>query len=509
MRLTTLLEGIDVRDVHADLSMHITSISSDSRTVLRGGMFICIRGEHHDGHDMIDDAVARGAAIVVVTDEKRVPDGVPYVAVPDTRAAEAAIWDAWYEHPSRGMRVIAVTGTNGKTSVTFMLKSIFETSGERVGIITTVRAEACGREIPLWGGSSVSDAVGAMTTPDPEYLYGAVYAMRQAGVSVLIFEASSHALSQHKVDYAVPDVAVFTNLSEEHLDYHGTMDSYFAAKARLADMAGTLVINADDAYISALSSYAEKGHRVITCSADPDSGAFLTADVTALRREESLDGTSYIYFSDNAVFRMSSPIPGSFTVYNTMMAGTAAMAAGATPEAVREGIAVLRGVSGRLERVSLDGENVPFSVFVDYAHTPEALRCLLSTVRAIVPENSRIVLLFGCGGNRDRSKRSIMGKIASDMADFTVITSDNCRSEEPEAIIREIMSGFDRAAPHMIIANRAAAIEFAVSEARPGDVLILAGKGHEKYEITSDGRHPFDETELVRAAVKSRRKHEN
>ena len=504
MRLSTLTDSIGICKLHADPSLHIMSISSDSRTVLRGGMFICIRGEHHDGHDMISEAVSRGAAVVVVSDAGRVPDGVPYISVPDTRAAEAAIWDAWYEHPARGMRVIAVTGTNGKTSVSFMLKSIFEMSGERVGIITTVRAEACGREIPLWGGSSVSDAVGAMTTPDPEYLYGAIYAMRQAGVTTLVFEASSHALSQHKIDPLSPDVAVFTNLSEEHLDYHGTMENYFASKALLAELSETLVINADDGYMSRLSAYAEKGRHIIKCSADPKGEAFLTADVTALQCEESLAGTNYIYFSDEAVFRMTSPIPGGFTVYNTMMAGASAIAAGAKPEKVRDGIAALSGVAGRLERVPLENTGDLFLVFIDYAHTPEALRCLLKTVRAIADGNSRIVLLFGCGGDRDRSKRSAMGRIASEMADYVFITSDNCRSEKPEAIIADIMEGFDESVPHAVITDRAEAIKCAVLSAHPGDILILAGKGHEKYEITSDGKRPFDEAAIVKAAEAER-----
>lgn len=499
MRLSTLIRDVGIVEVHADESMHVMSISSDSRTVLRGGMFICIRGEHRDGHDYISDAVDRGAAVIVVSDTGAVPHGVPYVFVPDTRTAEAYIWNAWYEDPAKDMKVIAVTGTNGKTSVAFMLKSIFEHFGRKVGVITTVGAEACGCEIPLWGGSSISDACGAMTTPDPEYLYGAIYAMRNLDVEFLIFEASSHALSQHKTDPICPDVAVFTNLSPEHLDYHRNMEEYFASKCRLADMADTLIINADDDCIARIQTYEQKGHRVISCSARSEGDLSLSADVNALRREESIDGTNYIFFSDEAVFRMTSPIPGSFTVYNTMLAAAAAMTLGVPASAVRDGIAKLSGVCGRMEAIDVGDES--FSVLVDYAHTPDAVRSLLMSVRSLTAGEGRILLLFGCGGDRDRTKRGAMGEIASQLADFSVITSDNSRSEDPSEIIDEIMRGFDPKSPHAVIPDRKEAIEYIISIAREHDTVLLVGKGHEKYEITADGKHPFDESEIVKNAV--------
>ena len=502
MKLSDLLKNVDVSYSGVDPECEITQISSDSRSILKGGLFICIEGTRYDGHDFAADAISRGAAAVVVSDHTKIPENTPYALVKNTRLAEAYVWDAWYGHPWQGMKVIAVTGTNGKTSTTFMIREIFRKSGEKVGVITTVRAMAGDNPIGTYGGSSVTDAAGAMTTPDPEYLYGAIYMMKQAGVKVLVFEASSHALSQYKIDPMKINTSVFTNLSEEHLDYHGTMDEYFRAKARLCDLSECLVINADDPYISKLSDMFGKEKRVVACSADSTSPKHIGSDVTALRRcELGLSGVEYIYFSDNAVFRLTCPIPGEFTVYNTLLASAAAIETGAKAEDVRRALGALRGIDGRLEKVDFGEDEPEFRVFIDYAHTPAALESLLKTVRNLRRRGQKITLLFGCGGDRDRSKRRKMGAIASRLADFVIITSDNPRSEDPDEIISEIMSGIDREKPHAVIKSRREAIIYAVSEARPGDIIILAGKGHEKYEIDRDGKKPFDEAVLVREAV--------
>lgn len=503
MKLSDLLENVEVINSNVDVEYEVNQISSDSRSVLKGGLFICIEGTRHDGHDFVPDAVNRGACAVVVSNREKVPEGVPFILVENTRLAEAHVWDAWYGHPWRDMKVIAVTGTNGKTSTTFMIREIFKTQGEKVGVITTVRAMAGDKPIGMYGGSSVTDAAGAMTTPDPEYLYGAIYMMKQAGVKVLVFEASSHALSQYKIDPIKVDTAVFTNLSEEHLDYHGTMEEYFLAKARLADLADVLVINGDDHYISRLRGMFSQKHKIIVCSADSASRTHISSDASALRRKDmGLEGVEYIYFSDSAVFRLTCPIPGEFTVYNTLLAASAAIETGAKAESVREALSKLRGIDGRLESVDTGETTTDFRVFIDYAHTPAALESLLKTVRNLRRREQRITLLFGCGGDRDRSKRRKMGAIASRLADFVVITSDNPRSEDPDEIISEIMSGIDREKPHAVIKNRREAIIYTISEARPDDIIILAGKGHEKYEIDKDGKKPFDEADIVREAVR-------
>lgn len=502
MKLSDLLRETSAEYLGVDGELEITQISSDSRSILKGGLFICIKGTRQDGHDFARDALERGASALVVSDVAKIPKNAPCVVVENTRLAEAYIWDAWYGHPAKDMKVIAVTGTNGKTSTTFMIREIFRRSGVKVGVITTLRAMAGDDVIGTYGGSSVSDAAGAMTTPDPEYLYGAIYLMKKAGVRMLVFEASSHALSQYKIDPLHIDTAVFTNLSEEHLDYHGTMEEYFKAKARLGKLSGCLVINSDDAYMWRLKDMFSSERRVVTCSADSSAKGHLCADVAALRRKYlGVSGVEYIYFSNGAVFRLECGVPGEFTVYNTLLAATAAMETGAAPEVVREALSEMRGVDGRLEKVDLGRDDLNFDVFIDYAHTPAALESLLRTVRGIRERGQKITLLFGCGGDRDRSKRKKMGSVASRLADFVIITSDNPRFEAPLEIIREIISGIDKEKPHAVIINRREAIRYAISEAREGDIIILAGKGHEKYEINKGNKAPFDEAAIVREAV--------
>lgn len=499
MKLSKLLRGVNVKLWGCDGDLEVEQITSDSRQVLSGGMFICIKGTRSDGHDFIEDALKKGPAVIVAEDKEKLPRDASYVLVENTRLAEAHIWNNKYEHPADGMQTVAVTGTNGKTSTVFMLKSIFEQAGRKVGVITTVRCMAGDVCIGTYGGSSVSDIHGAMTTPDPEYLYGAVYMMKERGVDTLVFEASSHALAQYKIDPIHVDVAVFTNLTAEHLDYHGDMEKYFAAKARLAMLADRLVVNADDSYMSRLIHMARE--KVVTCSAKAPITGRVSADVTALRQISlGMSGIEYIYFSRRAVFRQISPIPGRFTVYNTLLASAAAITAGVAALHVKEGVSSLENIDGRLERVDT-GTDIPFSVYIDYAHTPDALENLLLTVRDVKSEGEKITVLFGCGGDRDPYKRRKMGAVASRLADTVIVTGDNSRSEDVGDIIREIEAGIDREKPHAVIQSRREAIEYAIRNAVAGEIILLVGKGHEKYEITADGIKPFDEKEIVKYAV--------
>ncbi len=492
MKLEELLNGAEAIRWGADPALDVTGIASDSRKIKEGYVFVAIRGTKHDGNVFIPDAVRRGAA-AVVTDTRRAT-GCQSVLVKNARHAEAVMWNNAAGDPAAGMTVIAVTGTNGKTSTCFMLREIFAASGRTPGMITTVRSSVGDRIIDTGGGSSLSDADAAMTTPDPEIFYPAVAEMRECGADVLIFEASSHALDQRKLDPVSPDVAVFTNLSEEHLDYHGTMENYFKAKARLAESAKTLVINASDPYMARLSDMF-RDKKTVRCFPGGQTGQGRDT-VSALRRELlGVDGIRYLYYSRDAVFQVTSPIPGDFTVSNTMLAAAAALEAGAKTDAVRRALGRMRGVPGRLEKIDV---NSPFTVFVDYAHTPSALEEILNTVRSFRRPGQRITVVFGCGGDRDRSKRRKMGQIVSSLADLAVITSDNSRTEDPESIIGEIMSGVDRERPHAVIPDRKQAIEYALSVAGCGDIVILAGKGHEKYEITSAGMRPFDEIGIVK-----------
>lgn len=500
MKLCELLCDVKVTKWGCAPETEVSGVVSDSRHVMGGELFVAIVGTTSDGHDHVCEAFSRGCAAAVVSRADTVSGELPYILVENTRHAEAHIWNNLYGRPADGMKVIAVTGTGGKSSTSMMIREIFLNAGHRVGIVSTIKIMADDETIFCNGGSSLYGAAAAMTTPDPEILYSAIATMKERGVDTLVLELSSHALDQYKADPISIDVAVFTNLTPEHLDYHGDMERYFQAKARLATMAKRLVVNIDDKYMSRLASVYRD--RSVTCSADSSFGGSGNADVTALRQNSlGMSGMEYVYFSREAVFKVKSPIPGRFTVYNSMLAGAAAMAAGASPEAVRDGIRSLDSVNGRLERVSLDAD-VPFEVFIDYAHTPAALEGLLNTVRGVRNKGQRIILLFGCGGERDRSKRSRMGAIASRLADFVIITEDNSRREPRSRIITDIMAGIDREKPHVLIYDRREAIEYAVRCAGEGDIILLVGKGHEQYEINEKGKVPFSEAEIVRNAVK-------
>ncbi len=500
MKLRSLLNGVEIIGTNAELDADIETVASDSRKADIGGMFICISGRNRDGHQFIDEAVDRGASVVVAERTDKIPEGVKFVLTPDTRLAEAIIYNNFYGDPTADMTVIAVTGTNGKTSVAFMLRDIFEASGKKTGLISTVETSCGDISYDLCGGSSVVGADGAMTTPDPEYFYGVIGKMKEAGAEALIFEASSHALALRKIDPVSIDVAVFTNLSEEHLDFHGNMENYFQAKARLAELSKYSVINSDDSYMRRLAHTSEKSN-AITCSADDGS---ISADATALRvKMNGVRGIEYIYFSRRAVFNLNCPIPGKFTVCNTLLAATAALCAGIPAECVRNALASIKGVRGRLEKLNFEFE-VPFTVIIDYAHTPAALETLLETLRALRSPEQKLTVLFGCGGDRDRSKRRKMGAVASRLADFVIVTGDNSRSEDVRDITEEIARGVDREKPHAVINDRESAIRYAIENAVENEIVVLAGKGHEVYEINECGKRPFDERKIVTDALKKR-----
>ena len=477
-------------------SIEIEGISSDSRKVSPGDAFICIRGTKKDGNDYVAEAIARGAAILI--SDAQSGDG--FIRVSDARAAESTMWNNFTGDPTRGMKVIAVTGTNGKTTVSYMLRAIFREAGFLTGTVTTVCASIGDDEIDVGGGSSVSDAAAAMTTPDPEVFYPLAARMREKGTGVFIFEASSHAIAQKKLDPVAPDTTVYTNLSEEHLDFHHTMENYFLVKASLADRSKSIVLNGDDPYMVSL---ADRPGSVVCRTSPPGTG--YPCDVRALRQKLlGVHGSEYLYFSESAVFRVSLPVPGDYSISNSLLAAAAALKEGVDPATIRKALSLFKGVPGRLCRATPDG--CPFTVFIDYAHTPAAFTSLLKTVRGMTVPGQKVTVLFGCGGDRDRTKRKRMGAIASSLADFTVVTSDNPRSEDPHGIIKEIRAGLDREKPYAIIPDRREAIEYCISEAVPGEVIILAGKGHEKYEITVDGKRPFDEEKIVSEQIMKQRK---
>lgn len=501
MKASELLRGCDVTLPAED--MDLTGVVSDSRRVRGGELFICHTGTRHDGHYHAAEAVRRGAAAVLAERKLPLPEGVCQLITADTRRAEAMIWYQYTGRPTDGMKTVAVTGTAGKTSVAFLLEHIFKSAGRDVGLISTVRVSAKGRILSLGenGGSSVSDLAGAMTTPDPEYFFQAAAEMRAAGCDTLVFEASSQALAMGRLSPLRVDAAVFTNLSPEHLDTHGSMENYFRAKASLLSMTRFAVINADDEWMARLYGM-EDGVKMLRCSASP--ARVTDCEVCALRyASRGAEGMEYVYFSEHAVFRIVSPLVGHYSVYNTMEAAACAIAMGVDPLTVKEAIRDFTGAEGRLYRVPLPGTEGMPAVFLDYAHTPAAIRAVLSALREIAP--GRLTAVFGCGGQRDRSKRPMMAEAAEEWADNIIVTGDNPRGEDPGQIVEDILAGFTGRVPYRVIPDRREAIRTAVTEAEPGEWIVLLGKGHEKYEITKDGRHPFDEEALVKEAAAHRR----
>lgn len=487
MDLHTLCREANILFDESLQNVTISGIRTDSRAVCEGDLFVCIRGENADGHDYIDEALTRGA-VAVVAEHSACAADCPVVVTEDTRHAVAMLYDAWYGHPSRDMKLVAVTGTNGKTSVTHMLRAIFESAMHRCGLIGTVHCYSAGRRLEIRS----DDPLANMTTPDPAELYHILSVMKQDGVEYVFMEATSHALSLRKLDALFFEAAVFTNLTPEHLDFHGEMENYFSAKAKLFSRCKRAIINIDDAYGRRIAKTFPKA---ITCS-ERDHGALFFADCTA---QTSAEGTEYRLVSRNLHATVRTPVPGRFTVMNTLEAAATAIALGVTPANVLTALGALNGIDGRMERVRL-GAICDFSVFVDYAHTPDALYNLLTSARSFRREGERIVLVFGCGGNRDKAKRPAMGRIAAELADYCVVTSDNSRGENPEEIISEICRGMG-GAPHTVISDRASAIDFAIRTAERGDIILLAGKGHEAYEIDSTGKHPFDERKIAMEAA--------
>lgn len=471
MKLAKLLNGVEVIQTNVDMfETNISGVSSDNAKVKSGDLFVCMKGMTVDSHFFIGDVISKGAAAVVVQFTPESID-VPYILVRSSRAALACIWNNYCKRPSDLLRIVAVTGTNGKTSTTHMLRSIFNEAGYKTALIGTV--------------------TNTLTTPDPEQLFTEMAGLVDLRTDYLFMEASSHALALSKLESIKFKAGIFTNLTPEHLDFHGNMDNYYKAKRLLFRQCEIGIFNYDDEY--ALRAFMDSG---IECEKLSYSLQSNEADYIAKNiKDGNISGISYNFLTLNRMFRINCSLQGRFTVYNTLAAAACAYRLGIEPSVIQAALRKLKGVPGRLERVPILSSD--FSVFIDYAHTPDALENVLKTIRSFITDDNRLTVLFGCGGDRDRSKRPLMGAIASRLADFVIVTSDNSRTENPEQIIRQILKGIDKERPYKVIPNRKEAIEYAVRTAKRGDVILLAGKGHENYEITADGKHPFNETDIV------------
>jgi len=493
VRLSSLLNALAIKDSVGMEDPLITSVHYDSRTVEPGGLFVAIKGFKVDGHDYVADAVKRGAAAVMVQEASAVAPGVRVVPVENSRRALAAISAAFYGNPSQKLFIIGITGTNGKTTTAYLVESILNAAGYRVGVIGTINYR--------FGGKAFHNAV---TTPESLDLMRILREMADNGVTHVVMEVSSHALDMDRVTFCEFDVGVFTNLSEDHLDYHGDMDAYWQCKKKLCmdclvrgskRMRAAAVVNWDDDRGKALAS--EVSVRCVRTGLSRDCE--ISGDV-----QITIEGCSGTIQSPEGRFDFRSKLIGRHNVYNILTASGVATAMGIPCADIKAGIENLHGVPGRLEPVVHDAG---FAVFVDYAHTPDALENVLSTLKGLTA--GRLITIFGCGGDRDRAKRPMMGAVAGRFSDFSLLTSDNPRTEDPEAILREIESGIvqvqdTRLDPeaidhgfegpgYTVEPDRKRAIVLGISGARVGDTVLIAGKGHEAYQIIGDKTRAFDD----------------
>jgi UDP-N-acetylmuramoyl-L-alanyl-D-glutamate--2,6-diaminopimelate ligase len=487
MNFLELLDGVEVSAQSGN--PQVTGVEHDSRCVKPGNVFVAMRGESSDGNQLVQQAIAAGA-VAVVTDSDVTPTNIAWAKVPHGRRALAALSANFYGRPAEKLAITGITGTNGKSTTAFLLESILLAAGRKTALIGTIEYHVAGKVLPA-----------PHTTPEPLELQRLFCDAVDNAASEVAMEVSSHALVQQRTFGILFDVAVFTNLTRDHLDYHKTMEEYFAAKRMLfarneAGWPRAAVLNADDeGGVQLLKFCKEQGTKVFTYG-------LAKGDFHATKVEVNLRGTSFEMVTPHGTLAARSPLIGKVNVYNILAASAAAWSRDCKPEAIGAGVEALTRVPGRFERVDC---GQPFTVVVDYAHTDDALRNLTSLAREFVkPANGRVITVFGCGGDRDRSKRPLMGEAVGKGSDFVVLTSDNPRSEDPLAIINDAIVGLQRSGTkYLTEPDRRAAIHLAVSEARPCDIVLVAGKGHEQMQITRTGACPFDDRRVAAEALRA------
>ncbi len=486
MQLRSLFEsaGIDPGPSNPEIS----GLCIDSRSVKPGDLFVALPGSRHNGAQFIQEAVEKGA--VAIVSETEIPGlEVPLRTVPDSRRATADLAAAFYGNPSGDLKCVGITGTNGKTTTAFVAHHIFNSSGLRSGLLGTVRYVVAGSVFPA-----------SHTTPEAPEIQRMLSLMRDAGEKAAVLEVSSHSVVQHRVRGLEFDAAVFTNLTQDHLDYHGSMETYFAAKAGLFEALasqtrkhGRAIINSDDRHGQRLIDSFSKKLKIITY------GRNVHAEFRASGIQQSQTGTQFTLEARGKSYLVRSPFIGLFNVYNALAALAACVTCGVDVRRAVDALAAAPQVPGRMERVP---SRRNFQVFVDYAHTDDALRNALSAVRELKP--ARLLTVFGCGGDRDSAKRPLMAAAAEEFSDFVVLTSDNPRSENPAKIIADAKKGFRRG-NHEIVEDRTLAIRRAVELAAPGDIVLVAGKGHEKTQILAGETVPFDDVAVATRAISDKK----
>jgi UDP-N-acetylmuramoyl-L-alanyl-D-glutamate--2,6-diaminopimelate ligase len=480
LNISELLKGIDYEIVRGNPEIEVTNVQYDSRKINKGDIFVAIEGFSTDGHNFINNAVAKGAAAIIVQKHVDNISGCVVIKVEDTRKALAIAASNFNGKPSKKMKLIGITGTNGKTTSTYMIKAILEAAGYKVGLIGTIANFIGEKKVPAH-----------RTTPESLELHEMFKTMIDNGVQYCIMEVSSHSLALNRVYGINYSSAIFTNLTQDHLDFHKTFEEYFNAKAILFKNTLCSVINSDDEYGRRLMGFASGKKLTYAVEAD--------CDIKAENIVMHSRGTDFDIKYKNKLEKINLMLPGKYNVYNALCAAAVCINEGIGMEHVKRGLSEIN-VPGRCEIVTKN-YNLGFEVIVDYAHSPDGLYNVLNTVREFT--KGRLISVFGCGGDRDKTKRPIMGKIASELSDIAVVTSDNPRSEEPDVIIDDIIEGVKKD-NYIVIENRRNAIKNAIEIAKPGDVIVVAGKGHEDYQEIKGQTFHFDEREIIKEIIESR-----
>lgn len=482
MKLAKLVAGIGGNLIQGDLDIDICKITIDSRRAKRGTLFVCIQGFNTDGHNYIESAVRNGCdAVICERDVDNLPEGVTAYRVDNSREVLAKMASKLYDEPSKKFNLIGVTGTNGKTSTTYFMEEVLKAYNHKTGVVGTV-------EIRI-GNDRVEMNLATSTTPDTVELNELLSQMADKSVDDVIMEVSSHGLELKKVDCLDFDIGIFTNLTQDHLDFHGTMENYCRAKAKLFKMCKYGIINADDKWCDKIISEADC--EITTFGIENE------CDIRAKNIEYLMDRVKFDVEIDGIDVNFELKVAGKFSVYNALGVIGAALAMGIPIDIIKKGIENIKGVPGRIQSIPNDKG---FNVIVDYAHTPDGLENILNAVKVFTKGN--IITVFGCGGDRDRTKRPIMGEIAAKLSNYCVVTSDNPRSEEPIDILKDIEAGVKPLTDkYELISDRREGIYKAVRLAKPGDTVVIAGKGHEDYEIFKDKTIHFDDVEVASEAL--------
>lgn len=498
MNLAALLEGLQIARVRGGAGTEIADITYDSRSAGNNFLFVALRGNSVDGHDYIQDAIDKGATAILAEDaveksnayQRILQKNVAYIEVPDSRESLGRVSAAFYGHPSRRLSVTGITGTNGKTTTSFITKSILEAGGNRTGLLGTICYMTGKRE-----------AKALNTTPESLDLQRYLHEMVASRMGYAVIEVSSHALDMKRVAGCVFQVAAFTNFSQDHLDYHGSMENYFHAKRKIfdyLDAGGTAVLNSDDPRVAALAG--KLTGSVLTCGMG--KGAMIRAGSIKEYLSKvsggvtTPSGVTFEVQTPDERFQIESPFVGQFNIQNVLMSVGIARSLNIKKEDIQQGVSRARPVAGRFELLHA---GQPFVCIVDYAHTDDALRKLISEARHFT--KGRVITVFGCGGDRDRSKRPLMGAAASELSDAVIVTSDNPRTEDPEGIISDILPGIKKG-NHRVVSDRAGAIREAVAMAGEGDTVIVAGKGHEDYQEIMGTRYHFSDREILEQEIR-------